>query len=209
MDDQDQMQQGSEGWVKVRLGRVTASRISDLMAKTKSGWGAGRRNYMSDLVIEILTGAPIDHFKSKEMERGNEVEPQARSLYSLLRDVDIQEVGFVQHPAIEDAGASPDGLVGDDGMIELKCPNSATHIETLLTEKIPNDYMLQMHWQLACTGRQWVDFVSFDLRLPANLQLFIKRIPRDNAQIIGLEVEVRAFIREMKEQVAALRAKGK
>ncbi len=205
----EQLIQGSPEWLAIRLGKVTASRISDLMAKTKSGWGAGRRNYMSDLVIEILTGTPIDHFKSKEMERGNEVEPQARSLYSLLRDVDIQEVGFVQHPAIEDAGASPDGLVGDDGMIELKCPNSATHIDTLLTEKIPNDYMLQMHWQMACTGRQWVDFVSFDPRLPANLQLFIKRIPRDNAQIIGLEVEVRTFIREMKEQVTALRAKGK
>jgi putative phage-type endonuclease len=201
------IEQGSPEWLAARCGRVTASRIADLTAKTKSGWGASRANYAAELVAERLTGTPAEKFVSSAMAHGTEQEPQARALYEFMRDVEVVQVGFVLHPTIEMAGASPDGLVGDDGLIEIKCPNTATHIQTLLSGTIDGKYVKQMQWQMACTGRKWCDFVSFDPRLPAEMQSFIKRVPRDAVMIADLEKEVRAFLSEIDATLAQLTAK--
>ena len=201
------MEQGSSEWLDYRLGRATASRIADLMAKTKSGPSASRKNYMAQLVCERLTGAREDGFKSAAMVHGTDTEPQARSAYEFMTDLTVTQVGFIDHPRIDMAGASPDGLVGDDGMLEIKCPASATHIDTLLNGKIDGKYLKQMAFQLACAGREWCDFVSYDPRLPAEMQLFVKRIPRDPALIVEIETEVSAFLAEVDETVAALRAR--
>ena len=201
------MTQGSDEWLDYRLGRVTASRIADLMAKTKSGPSASRKNYMAQLVCERLTGAREDGFKSAAMAHGTDTEPQARSAYEFMTDFTVTEVGFIDHPRIDMAGASPDGLVGDDGMLEIKCPTSATHIDTLLSGNIDGKYLKQMQFQLACAGRAWCAFVSYDPRLPAEMQLFVKRIPRDPALIVEIETEVSEFLAEVDQTVAALRAR--
>ena len=201
------MAQGSNEWLDYRLGRVTASRIADLMAKTKSGPSASRKNYMAQLVCERLTGAREDGFKSAAMAHGTETEPEARSAYEFITDCTVAEVGFIDHPRIYMAGASPDGLVGDDGLLEIKCPTSATHIETLLTGKIDGKYLKQMQFQLACSGREWCDFASYDPRLPAEMQLFVRRIERDGAAIVEIEAAVREFLAEVDQTVAALRAR--
>ena len=169
------MEQGTAEWHAARCGKVTASRIADVIAKTKSGPSASRGNYMAELVCERLTGVPQDSYKSPAMEWGTNNEPLARLAYESAGGVLVTEVGFVSHPTIIDAGASPDGLVGDDGLLEIKCPNTATHIDTLLSGKVPERYNTQMQWQMACTNRQWCDYVSFDPRLPESMQLFITR----------------------------------
>jgi predicted phage-related endonuclease len=138
------------------------------------------------------------------MQHGTDTEPLARAAYEALRDVLVDEVGFVPHPSIIMAGASPDGLVGDDGLLEIKCPNTATHIETLLSQSVPGKYNTQMQFQMACTGRQWCDFVSFDNRLPEELQLFVKRVPRDNEFIKQMEDEVVKFLNELDIKIAQL-----
>lgn len=199
--------QGTPEWHAARCGRVTASRIADMTAKTKSGWGASRANYAAELIAERLTGTPAERFVSGAMTHGTEQEPQARALYEFMRDVEVAQVGFVLHPTIEMAGASPDGLVGDDGLIEIKCPNTATHIQTLLSGTIDGKYVKQMQWQMACTGRRWCDFVSYDPRLPAEMQSFIKRVPRDAVMIADLEKEARAFLSEIDATLAQLTAK--
>lgn len=186
--------QGSPEWHALRAGRVTASRIADITAKTKIGWGASRANYMAELIAERLTGTVAESFSNSAMKWGSETEPEARSAYAFVRDQEVATVGFVIHPTIEMSGASPDGLIGDDGLLELKCPNTSTHIETLLAESVPDKYIKQMQWQMACTDRQWCDFASYDPRLPARMQLFIKRVPRDNAMIRELETEVNIFL---------------
>ena len=198
--------QGTPEWHAARAGRVTASRIADMTAKTKTGWGASRANYMAELVAERLTGTVAEGFTNAAMQWGTEKEPEARSAYQLITGNDVAPIGFVIHPTIEMAGASPDGLVGDAGLVEIKCPNTATHIETLLTDTVPEKYMKQMTWQMLCTGRLWCDFLSYDPRLPARMQLFIKRInlPADAA---SYEADVRAFLAEVEAKVAALSAK--
>jgi putative phage-type endonuclease len=198
------MIQGSPEWHAARLGKVTASRIADVMAKTKSGWGAGRANYMAELVCERLTQTPTACFVNDAMRWGTETEPQARAAYARLRDVDVLEVGFLDHPEIPSAGASPDGLVGLEGLIECKCPNTSTHIDTLLSETVPQKYMLQMQFQMAVTGRDWCDFVSFDPRLPEEMSLFVARVPRDVSLILEIESEVTTFLRELDAKVARL-----
>jgi putative phage-type endonuclease len=199
------LEQGSDAWLQARLGKVTASRMSDMTARTKSGWGAGRKNYLAELVAERLTGAPAERYVNAAMAWGTDTEPQARAAYEFDRDVDVAEVGFVDHPHIPMTGASPDGLVGGDGMLEVKCPNTATHIDTLLTQKIPAKYIVQMQWQMCCAERQWCDFVSFDPRMPEDLRLFVRRIQRDDARIAELEDAVRDFLAEIEETIAALR----
>lgn len=198
--------QGSPEWFAARLGCVTASRIADLLAKTKSGWGASRANYAAELVAERLTGASTEGFKNAAMQWGTDHEAEARSAYAWLRDADVSEVGFVRHPNIGDAGASPDGLVNDDGLVEIKCPSTATHIETLLGQAVPGKYGLQMHWQMACAGRAWCDFVSYDPRLPDEMRCFIKRVHRDDALIADVEKEVVIFLNEVRSTVDRLRA---
>jgi predicted phage-related endonuclease len=193
--------------VAQRLGKVTASRVSDVMAKTKTGWGASRTNYRAELIAERLTGVQAKRFVNGEMIHGIEQEDSARDAYSFVADVDVGPGGFVEHPTLAMAGASPDGLVGLDGLVEIKCPNTATHLDTLLGEPIDNRYILQMQWQMACTGRTWCDFVSYDPRLPAAMQLYIKRVPRDGKLIAELEQAVKVFLGEINTIVAELRAK--
>ena len=199
------MEQGSQEWIMIRCGKVTASRVADIMAKTKSGYSASRGNYMAELVCERLTGVPTDTFKSAAMEWGTAQEPHARAAYEAVGGVLVEEVGFVPHPSIPDAGASPDGLVGSVGLIEIKCPNTATHIETLLSGKVPDRYNTQMQWQMACTGRTWCDYVSYDPRMPENMRLFLARVFRDQSAILAMETEVLIFIHELTDKVAALK----
>jgi putative phage-type endonuclease len=198
------MEQGTEEWFAARLGKATASRIADIMATTKTGPGAARKNYAAELVAERLTGSPTETFSSAAMAWGKDREPQARANYTLVTGLLVEEIGFVDHPVIAMSGASPDGLIGADGLVEIKCPNTATHIETLLGGKPDGKYVKQMMWQMACTGRAWCDFVSFDPRLPDDMQLFIQRIPRDGAMIAEIEDAVRGFLREVDETVDAL-----
>ena len=201
------MEQRSDEWFAARLGRVTASRIADVMARTKSGYGASRANYMAELVCERLTGTKADGYTNAAMQWGTEKEPDAKAAYSFMTDCVIEDAGFIAHPSIAMAGASPDGFLGSDGLIEVKCPNTASHIETLLGETIEGKYLLQMQFQMACTGRAYCDFASFDPRLPAELQLWIKRVPRDNAKIEEIEKEVIAFLTELDGKVATLRSR--
>jgi putative phage-type endonuclease len=198
------MEQKTDEWFNARLGKVTASKVADVVAKTKSGYSASRDNYMAQLVCERLTGKPADSFSNAAMQWGTETEPLARAAYEAKMDVLVDEIGFVEHPTIAMSGASPDGLVGVDGLIEIKCPNSATHIDMLLNQSILKKYIDQMYWQMACTGRKWCDFVSYDPRLPVDLQLFIVRVFRDDEYIQTLELEIIGFLTETAEKVAKL-----
>lgn len=199
--------QGGHEWKAYRAGRVTASRIADLTAKTKSGYGASRANYAAELITERLTGNPVEKFETEAMRWGVATEAEARDCYSFMHDAAVVQVGCVEHPKITMACASPDGLVGNDGLVEFKCPGSATHIEFLLTEKIPEKYVKQMQWQMACTGRAWCDFVSFDPRLSPEMQIMVKRVPRENEFISELEDEVIQFLAEIDDKLSKLQAK--
>ena len=196
--------QGSPEWLQLRAGRVTASRVADIIAKTKSGPSASRTNYMAELVAERLTGRPSEGFSSAAMQWGTQTEPQARDAYAALTGQDVEQVGFVHHPSIPFSGASPDGLIAWDGLVEIKCPNTSTHIDTLLTGKVPSKYITQMMWQMACTGRDWCAFVSFDPRLPEHMQLFVKRVEADPTLIASLEAEVSLFLGEVMATITQL-----
>lgn len=198
--------QGTPEWCEQRRGKVTASRIADLMAKTKSGYSASRQNYLMQLLCERLTGKIEEGYKSAAMQRGNDLEAEARNWYQLETGESVKEVSFIDHPEINFAGASPDGLVGAEGLIEIKCPNTATHIETLRKKEPIDRYYKQMQWQMAVTGRKWCDFVSFDNRLPDNLAYFCKRILRDETVIQEIEQEVQAFLLELDVTIAELSA---
>lgn len=201
------MIQGSDEWKAARCGKVTASRVSDVIAKTKSGWGAGRANYMAELIAERLTGSPAEGFTNAAMQWGTDNEPLARAAYAFYVGVAVTEIAIVPHPKIAMTAASPDGLVGDDGLVEFKCPNTATHIETLLGGSVPQKYITQMMWQMACTGRKWCDFVSFDPRLPESMRVFTKRVLRDEPLIAQLEKDVEAFLAELNITVKDLLVK--
>ena len=200
----EMIEQRSDAWFEARIGKVTASKVADVIAKTQSGYAASRANYMAQLVCERLTGQREEFFISGAMQHGTDTEPLARAAYESLKDVLVDEVGFVPHPTIEMAGASPDGLVGDDGLLEIKCPNTATHIDTLLTQTVPSKYNTQMQFQMACTGRLWCDFVSFDNRLPEELQLFVKRVPRDDVFIKQTEDAIVKFLAELDDKINKL-----
>jgi putative phage-type endonuclease len=200
----EQIEQRSDAWFSARLGKVTASRVADVIAKTKSGYSASRDNYMAQLICERLTGQQGESFTNAAMTWGTETEPLARSAFEAYADVMVEEVGFVPHPTIEMSGASPDGLVGLFGMLEIKCPNTATHIDTLLTQTVPSKYITQMQWQMRCCERQWCEFVSFDPRLPQELQLFVKRVEFDSEYVAMLEKEVIQFLAELDDKVNKL-----
>ena len=199
------MEQRTDEWFDARLGKVTASALHKVLAMTKTGPGAERGNYITQLVLEIIKGQKEDSFSNAAMEWGVTQEPFAKAAYEALRDVLVEDVGFVSHPTIEAAGASPDGLVGDDGMIEIKCPDSKTAMEVWLTEKVDSKYFEQMQWQMRCADRAWCDYVVFDPRLPKKIQLFVKRIHRDDAWIESAEAEVIKFLAEVDAKVAALK----
>jgi len=196
--------QGSDEWKALRLGKVTASRVADMVARTKSGWGASRANYAAQLIAERLTGVAAEGYTNAAMQHGTETEPEARNAYAFYSGMDVTEVAFVPHPTIADAGCSPDGLVGDDGLIEIKCPNTATHLDTLLGQSTPARYIDQIQFQLACTGRQWCDFVSFDPRMPEHLRLFVRRVAKDDKRIAELETEAVIFLKELNDRLLQL-----
>jgi len=198
------MEQRTTEWHTARLGKVTASRVADVIAKTKTGYGASRANLMADLIVERLTGQPASTFSNAHMEWGTEQEPHARAAYSARIGELVEEVGFVDHPSVANSGASPDGLVGDEGLVEFKCPATSTHLDTLLAGEVPSKYIPQMQWQMACTDRAWCDFVSYDPRLPEHLRMFVKRVPREEHYIFMLQTEVTKFLAELDEKLKQL-----
>jgi putative phage-type endonuclease len=197
------MEQRTDEWFAARLGKITASRVADVIAKTKSGFGAGRANYVADLVVERLTGQKASSFSNAAMEWGTQTEPQAKAAYAAKTGILVEDVGFIDHPTVAMSGASPDGFA-EEGLIEVKCPNTATHLEYVLAELPPLKYFTQMQWQMACTGRPWCDFVSFDPRLPERLQLLVVRVPRDDDYIKMLEQEVTIFLQELDDKLNKL-----
>ena len=202
------MLQRSDEWFKARLGKVTASKISDAIAKLKSGEPAAtRRNYMAQLLCERLTGKASESYTNSAMQWGVDNEDKAREMYQFISGNDVQEIGFVDHPTIKMSGASPDGLIGDDGLIEIKCPNTATHIDYINSGTVPAEYKNQMLFQMSCTNRKWCDFVSFDPRLPGNLQLFIIRYDLDKDQEKIILDGINNFLSELDETEKKLRAK--
>jgi putative phage-type endonuclease len=201
------MIQGSPEWFAERCGKVTASRISDVIAKVKAGEAAGRINYRAQLVAERLTGKPAESFSNPAMQWGTDTEPYARMAYEAHTGNFVKEVGFITHPTIEGAGASPDGLA-EEGLVEIKCPNTATHIDYFLAGVAPEKYKPQMAWQCACTGREWVDFVSYDPRLPENMQLLVTRYTPEPEYIKTLEQEVIKFLGEVESLIEQLNRKA-
>jgi putative phage-type endonuclease len=197
--------QGTQEWIEERLGKATASRIADIVAKTKTGYSTSRANYMAELITERLTGVQTDQYINSAMKWGTDTEPQARAAYAFYSDASVEQVGFVPHPKIAMSGASPDGLVSKIGLVEFKCPLTATHIETLLGGSLPGRYLTQAMWQMACKPeRKWCDCVSFDPRLPENMRLFVQRVPRDNKMIAELEGEVVKFLGEIDSTITDL-----
>jgi len=201
------MEQRTDEWFAARCGKVTASALHKVMAKTKTGWGADRTNYAAQLVTERITGRPADSFINASMQWGIDTEAQARAAYAFHVDENPVEIGFLDHPQIVWSGASPDGLVGLGGMLEIKCPNTATHIATLDGAPIDRKYLYQMQWQMACAERDWCDFVSFDPRLPAAMQLHIRRVERDAELLAELEAATSIFLAGVAETVARLEAR--
>ena len=199
------IEQGSMDWHMQRLGKVTASRIADVLSKGKAGESASRKNYRTELVVQRLTGLPGESFTNAAMEHGIQTEPKARTAYEVAKEQFVDQISFVEHPSIEWFGCSPDGLVGLTGLIEIKCPNSTTHTEYLIDEKPPSKYVPQMQCQMAVTGRQWCDFVSFDPRLPDDLQLFVVRLERDQEYIEAMEAEVKKFLSEVEKMYLKLK----
>jgi hypothetical protein len=192
----DYCEQGSPEWFAIRAGKVTSSAIEAVLVKKADS--VTRANLKAKLVAEILSGKPCEEgFSSKWMQDGKDKEPFARAAYEIANDSRLEQVGFVHHPTIEQAGCSPDSLVDDDGVLEIKAPKIATHIDYLLRKRVPPEYIKQCIWHLACTGRKWVDFVSFSPELPDHLQLFTARLEADREVIEQFNKDVRQFLAEV------------
>lgn len=203
------MMQRSDEWFNAKIGNVGASRIADILAKTKSGYSASRNNYMTDLILEKITGKKTDSFTSAAMQYGIDMEADARSAYELETFNIVTECGFILHPEIENAGASPDGLIGDDGVLEIKCFQPSNHLNYLLTGEIETKYIYQMQWQMECTGRSHADFVAYNPNFPDNMKLFIKRVNKDQKLVDTIKAEVIKFLEEMKVKLTELQNKFK
>ena len=204
-------EQRSAEWYHAITGSLGASQVHDSMSRLKSGPKKGERSFesktvMGRLAVERLTGTLQDSYVSKPMQDGIDREPAARAAYSFYADTDVEQVGLVLHPSIDWTHASPDGLAGDDGLVEIKCPTGPTHLDVLLSKTVPEKYVTQIMWQLACTGRAWCDFVSYDPNFPEDLCLWIKRVERDDERIAKLEDMVREFLAELDEKLAAIQA---
>lgn len=197
--------QRSPEWIAARLGSLGASSVHEVVARTKSGFAASRANRMAALILERLTGQPQDVYQNAAMLQGIEMEPEARAWYAFTADKDVREVGLICHPKIAGTHASPDGLIGDDGGLEIKCPQAGEHLRTLLEKTIPDKYVIQMQWGMACSGRQWWDYCSYNRSFPAHLRGFIQRVPRDEKRIAELEAGVIAFLGELEQSLARLR----
>jgi YqaJ-like viral recombinase domain len=201
-----QLVQNSPEWRLARCGSVGASDVPDAVRKVKSGGvSASRMNLIAVKVLERLTGVPYNGYRSRPMEEGHEKQPLAAAAYAFMTDAAIEPIGLVRHPRLEGAHASPDGLIGPAGLIEIKCPQPAAHLDMLMTERIDRDYLFQMQWQMACTARAWCDFVSFNPDFPPAMQLWVKRVPRSEEAIAELEAEVALIVREIDYRVSALR----
>lgn len=195
--------QGTEQWLSARLGRVTASRVADIVARTKTGYSTSRTAYMTELICERLTGKPAgDVYVNADMQRGTDLEPIARALYEVAHDKSVTQVGFVVHPTLEMAGASPDGLVDETGLVEIKAPRPHVHLDYLETGKPPAKYQPQMAWQCICTQRTWCDFVSYCEAMPDDLQLFVVRYTPELDYLKEIEAEVAKFLEETETRLA-------
>ena len=199
------MEQRTEEWFKARLGKVTASKMNDVLAKIKSGEAAMRRNYKMQLATERLTGKQTDFYMNQAMQDGIDREDTAREIYEIVRDIKVEQVGFIDHPTIEMAGASPDGLLPDNGILEIKCPIETTHTTNLLERVLPSRYKAQVQWQMACTGANYANFVSYNPNFEPKLQLIYVEVERDEDYIAMLEEEVATFITEVDDIVNQLR----
>ena len=200
-----QIAQGTPEWHQMRLGKVTASRVADILAKTKTGPSASRQNYLIELALQRTTGIIQESYSNSAMEWGTQTEPQARVAYEVTTNNFVDQVAFIDHPSIKWFGCSPDGLVSDRGLLEIKCPNSATHWEYFKSKKPPQKYFIQMQAQIAVTNKDWCDFVSFDPRMPDRSQLLIVRIDRDEAFIAEMEAEIKKFLDEVEVEVQLMR----
>lgn len=201
------VEQESQDWMLARAGKFTASRASDLMAKTKSGPSASRGNLIALLAVERLTGQCVETYQNAAMQRGIETEAEARDAYSFAKGVAVMPVGFVPSDSLPNTGCSPDGLVGDDGLVEIKCPASiAKHLAALRSGEHAKEYRWQLQHQLLVTGRQWVDAASYDPRFPDGLQLAVVRVERDEAAIAELAAEITAADAEVSALVAELQS---
>jgi putative phage-type endonuclease len=194
------IKQGTSEWHQLRLGKVTASRVADIMAKTKTGASASRGNYLIELAIQRVTQQIEESYTNSAMQWGTETEPLARMAYELAKETFVEQVPFVDHPTIEWFGCSPDGLVENNGLVEIKCPNSSTHWSYLKSGEPPNKYFIQMQAQISCTQREWNDFISFDPRMPHRSQLFVKRVYRDDEFIKTMEKEIQQFLVEVQQE---------
>ena len=205
------MEQRSDAWHQCRLGKVTARKLSDVLAKIKTGEAAVRKNYKMQLVTERLTGQKTDSYINQAMQDGIDRESTAREIYELVREIKVEEVGFIDHPTIKMAGASPDGLLPDGGILEIKCPIETTHTINLLERVIPSRYIPQVQWQLACAGKdyQYANFVSYNPNFEPKLQLIYVEVKRDNDYIAMLEEEVSIFLQEVNDTILQLRELNK
>jgi len=203
------MEQRTDEWFKARLGKVTASKVSDVLAKIKSGEAAVRRNYKMQLATERLTNQKTDTYINQAMQDGIDREDTAREIYEIVRDIKVEQVGFIDHPTIKMAGASPDGLLPDNGVLEIKCPIETTHTTNLLERKLPSRYVSQVQWQIACTGAEYANFVSYNPNFEPKLQLMFIEVERNNEYIEMLEEEVSTFLLEVDEVVKTLRELNK
>lgn len=199
-----EVEQGSKEWARARLGRATASKVADIIARTKSGWSTSRANYAAEIIAERLTGETAESYISTAMQWGIDKEPEARTAYEFRVDTTVQKVGFALHPTIKESGCSPDGWIAQHGAVQIKCPLTSTHLDTLQGAPIPERYITQMQWELACSGRKWCDYVSYDPRLPEAMRLFIKRVHRDNILIADLERCVTTFLAEIGVRIKEL-----
>ena len=208
MDNFQDIKQNTDAWLEIRRGKVTASRVADVMAKTKTGVSASRANYLIELALQRVTGVIEPSFMNDAMQHGKDNEQTARTAFEVAHNVFVDQVAFVDHPTIKDFGCSPDGLIDTDGIVEIKNPNSSTHWATIKANEIPNKYYIQMMAQLSCTGREWNDYVSFDSRFPDRSQLFVKRLHRDDKYIAEMESEIIKFLDEVNSEVELI-MKGK
>jgi putative phage-type endonuclease len=198
------IEQRSPEWYAARCGSLGASDLGDALTRTKTGWGATREAVMTRLLIERLMGQTIQSFVTRAMQEGIDREPEARRAYCFFRDIDVAEAGLYRHPDIDGTHASPDGLIGDVGLVEIKCPQPPAHLKVLRSGGAPQHYMAQVQWQLACTGREWCDFVSYQPQFPAAMQLVVRRIERDDRLIGELARQVLEFLEELESQHRAL-----
>jgi putative phage-type endonuclease len=205
-EDRVAVEQGTPEWHELRRGKVTASRVADILAKTKSGASASRQNYLIELALQRTTKTIEPSYTNAAMEWGTATEPQARVAYEVATHNFVDQVPFVDHPTIKGFGCSPDGLVGD-GLLEIKCPNSATHWEYFKAKEPPKKYFIQMQAQMAVTGAKWCDFVSFDPRMPERSQLLIVNVPRDPEFILYMEAEIKQFLNEVETEVKLMENK--